>query len=164
MYKLIIIMGMMSIWLAAQLMQVEEELGMKTMYQSKRAVNRAAHAAAQQLDKSALAEGILRIDEGEARALASLYLRSNLMLDEQGAPLPNSPLRHPVEVVALDIVNAEESFPYHYRNETYDFEATLRRPGVVMIVRIAHPRRFAVIDDRVWHIRGTAELVDRTTG
>ncbi|WP_240644645.1 hypothetical protein [Paenibacillus paeoniae] len=140
-------------------MQVEEELAMKTLTQGKRAINRAAHAAAQQVDKIALSEGVVRIDESAASREAALYLQQNLQLDANGRPLPNSFLRQPVEVLVFEVINSGETFPYRYRNQTYHYEVELRSPGVIMIARVTFPRAFAVLEPIKWEIRGAAELV-----
>lgn len=159
MYKLLLIVLMMTVWISIHLLQVEEELAMRTLFQSKRAINRAAHAAAQQIDPAALGNGVLRLSPGEAAAAATLYLRENLKLDEQGMPLPESFLKEQVEVLVFEIVNDEKTFPYLYRNETFDYEVTLNRPGVVLIVHIVYPRAFQVMDPIEWDIKGAAELV-----
>jgi len=159
MYKLLLIVLMMTVWISVHLLQVEEELAMRTLFQSKRAINRAAHAAAQQLDPVALGNGLLRLSPGEAAAAATLYLRENLRLDEQGMPLPESFLKQRVDVLVFEIVNNDKTFPYTYRNESYNYEVTLKRPGVVLIVHIAYPRAFQVMDAIEWNIKGAAELV-----
>jgi hypothetical protein len=159
MYKLLLIVVMMTVWISIHLLQVEEELAMETLFLGKHAVNRAAHAAAQQLDPAALSEGMLRLAPDEAAAAASLYLRENLKLDAGGIPLPESFLKQPVEVVVFEIVNAGQTFPYTYRNDAYNYEVTLKRPGVIMIVHIAYPRAFRVLDAIEWNIKGAAELV-----
>ncbi|OMF34720.1 hypothetical protein BK133_11990 [Paenibacillus sp. FSL H8-0548] len=159
MYKLLLIVLMMTVWLSIHLLQVEEELAMHTLFQGKHAVNRSAHAAAQQLDSSALAEGVLRLAPDEASGAASLYLRENLKLDEDGTPLPQSFLKHPVKVVVFELVNDEHAFPYTYRNAAYHYEVTLTRPGVIMIVHMVYPRAFQVMEPIEWYIKGAAELV-----
>ncbi|MDQ6422838.1 hypothetical protein RB620_25760 [Paenibacillus sp. LHD-117] len=159
MYKLLLIVMMMAVWMAVHLMGVEEEMAMKTLSQSKRAVNRAAHAAAQQLDKTALGGGELRIDPEAALEAASLYLGANLLVDASGIPLENSFLREPVELLVFDVINGDESFPYVYRNDDFDFEAVLRKPGVVIIAKVTYPRAFEVLAPIEWEIRGAAELV-----
>lgn len=159
MYKLLLIVVMMTVWVSIHLLQVEEELAMQTLFQGKHAVNRAAHAAAQQLDQAALGEGLLRIAPDEAAAAAALYLQENLKLDTNGAPLPESFLKQPVELAVFEIVNADQAFPYTYRNDVYDYEVTLQQPGVVMIVHIAYPRAFQILEPIEWEIKGAAELV-----
>ncbi|RJE87741.1 hypothetical protein D3P07_15685 [Paenibacillus sp. 1011MAR3C5] len=159
MYKLVLILAMMSLWMTVHLMQVEEEMAMKSLSQGKRAINRAAHAAAQQVDKAALSEGIIRIDESAASREAALYLQRNLQLDEGGRPLPNSFLRHPVQVLVFEVINSEERFPYRYWNPTYNYEVELRSPGVVIIAKVVYPRAFTVMEPLEWEIRGAAELV-----
>lgn len=159
MYKLVLFVAMMVIWLTAHTLQIEEEMAMKALFQGKRAVNRAAHAAAQQLDKTALADGIVRIDAASASDAAELYLQRNLQLDENGEPLGNSFLRERVDILVFEVINDDREFPFIYRNEAYHFEAVLRQPGVVLIVRMAHPSRFSVMESIIWEIKGTAELV-----
>lgn len=159
MYKLTLIVLMMTVWMSLQVMQTDEELAMKLLVQSKNALNRATHAAAQQLDSAALSEGIVRIDPDEAEQAAWTYLNSNLLLDSEGKPLPNSPIREPVEVLVFEVINEGYSFPYLYRNDTYNYEATLLRPGVVMIVRVEYPRAFKLLEPIEWYIRGVSELV-----
>jgi hypothetical protein len=158
-YKLLLIMMMMTVWMAVHLMGVEEELAMKTLSQSKRAINRAAHAAAQQLDKEALGNGELRIDPQTAAETAMNYLGGNLLVDGEGVPLNTSILREPIEVLVFDIVNGDQTFPYVYRNDEHQFEAVLRKPGVVLIVKVVYPRAFRVLEPIEWEIRGAAELV-----
>lgn len=158
MNKLVAILAMMGIWLMCHIVQVDQELAMKQLFQSKRAVNRAAHAAAQQLDKEALGDGVLRLDEREAAKAALLYLQANLLIDANGSPLPGSWLRDPVDILVFEIVNAEENFPFTYRNETYQYEVVLRRPGVIMIAGVHHPSAFRGLDPIHWTIKGTAEL------
>lgn len=159
MYKLFIITAMMTLWISVHLLQVEEEMAMKTLFLGKHALNRAAHAAAQQLDVLALADGVMRIDPEAAELAAAHYLQANLLLDAAGKPLPNSFLRHPVEVLVFDIVNVEQTFPFYYRNDVYHYEVVLRRPGVVLIAKVVYPRAFQVIDSIEWNIKGAAELV-----
>lgn len=159
MYKLVLIIAMMSVWITVNLLQVEEEMAMKTLFQGKHAINRAAHAAAQQLDMVALGDGVMQIDPAAAADTAALYLQVNLSLDENGVPVQRSFLRHPVEVLVFDVVNAEHSFPYHYRNDAYDYDVILQRPGVVLIAKIVYPRAFQVMDAIEWNIKGTAEIV-----
>ncbi|MGO4548597.1 hypothetical protein AB4Z29_27790 [Paenibacillus sp. 2TAB23] len=159
MYKLLLIVVMMSIWLSLHLLQVEEQLAMKTLFQGKHAVNRAAHAAAQQVDTAALGEGIFRLEPIKAEAAAALYLQQNLLLDAQGAPLAGSFLKETVQVVVFKLVNADEIFPYTYRNNAYQYEVTLQRPGVILIIKMVYPRVFEVLEPIEWHIKGAAELV-----
>jgi hypothetical protein len=159
MYKLLLIVVMMTVWISIHLLQVEEELAMRTLFLGKHAVNRAAHAAAQQVDPAALGDGLLRLYPIEATNTAALYLRQNLKLDASGAPLPESFLKQRVEVVVFEIVNADQTFPYTYRNDAYDYEVTLQRPGVVMIIHLVYPRAFQVLDAIEWNIKGAAELV-----
>lgn len=159
MYKLLLIIVMMSVWISIHLLQVEEELAMQALFQGKHAVNRAVHAAAQQLDPEALGDGLLQIAPDAAAETAARYLQVNLRLDKNGMPLSDSIFKHPVEVVVFEVVNDDRIFPYTYRNDTYQYEVTLQRPGVVMIAHIIYPRAFQLLDSIEWHIKGAAELV-----
>ncbi|MBD2870914.1 hypothetical protein [Paenibacillus arenilitoris] len=158
MHKLLLIVIMMSVWISSHLLQVEEELAMRTLFLGKHALNRAAHAAAQQLDSEALGEGELRIAPDRAEAEAIRYLRANLLLDSAGEPLPQSFLKHPVQIVVFEIINDDRDFPYTYRNEAFQYEATLERPGIVLIAHVVYPRAFGLLDPIEWHIKGAAEL------
>jgi len=159
MYKLLLLTLMTVIWMMMQALQIDEELAIRTLFASKQAINRAAHAAAQQLSAEALADGIVRIDEPAAEAAALSYLRANLLLDEAGVPLPGSKLRDPVDVLELGIVNSEASFPYVYRSDAYEYEVTLERPGVVLIAGIRYPRTFSLLEPIEWQVKGAAETV-----
>jgi len=157
-YKLVLIITMMSVWLTVHTLQIEQEMSMKTLFLAKQAINRSAHAAAQQLDMEALSKGAFRIDEERAGEAAHLYLQSNLKLDSSGMPLAHSFLRHPVKILLFEIINEGASFPYYYRNASYDYNVTLYQPGVVMIVEVQYPRAFRVLEPIMWKIKGTAEL------
>lgn len=158
-YKLLWILLMIASWMYAQAVQVDEESSMKALYDGKHAVNRAAHAAAQQVDDGALASGHLRIDPDAALREAAFYLQANLELDEEGNPLPGSYLRDRVEVLVFRVINDDVAFPYTYRNPAYDYEVTLTRPGVVLMIRLKYPRVFSAMPPVEWVVKGTAELV-----
>lgn len=159
MHKLLLLTLMAAVWTMLHALQIDGEMAIRTLFEAKRAVNRAAHAAAQQLDQDALAAGVLRIDEAAAASAALHYLRVNMRLDPSLAPLPDSMLRDPVEIAVLRVVNADAAFPYTYRNETYQYEVTLKRPGVILIARVRYPRGFNVMGPVEWHVKGAAELV-----
>ncbi|WP_201008394.1 hypothetical protein [Paenibacillus glycanilyticus] len=161
MYKLVLIVLMMTVWVSVHFLQMDEEMAMKLLYQGKHALNRAAHAASQQLDPSSMAEGVLRIDPEAAKAAAAAYLQANMQLDAQGSPLPNSPLRERVSVLVFEVINHDRSFPYTYRNDQYDYEATLQRPGVVLIIHVVYPRAFTILGPIEWDIKGVSELTVR---
>ncbi|WP_341279280.1 hypothetical protein [Paenibacillus sp. FSL H8-0537] len=158
MYKLTIIVLMMTMWLMLHVMQTDEEIAMKTLFQGKHALNRAVHAAAQQVDKAALGDGVIRIDPITAEAAASRYLQGNLQLDSAGKPLGSSFLHEPVKVMVFEVINGEHTFPYQYVNAEFSYEATLYRPGVVMIIKVVNPRVFTVLKPIEWTIKGVSEL------
>ncbi|MCM3749073.1 hypothetical protein M3223_17085 [Paenibacillus pasadenensis] len=147
------------IWLAAQAAQTDEERAVRVLFDAKHAVNRAAHAAAQQLDERELAEGRFILDETKALEEAMTYLQQNLKLDEQGVPLPGSRLRDRVTVDAWHVVGRNESFPFTYRNSEFNYEVTLDRPGVILIVHVVYARVFSIMEPVEWHIKGAAQLV-----
>ncbi|REK52261.1 MAG: hypothetical protein C6W55_16930 [Thermobacillus sp.] len=159
MHKLLLLSLMTAVWMMLLALQIDGEMAVRTLFEAKRAVNRAAHAGAQQLDQDALAAGILRIDEAAAASAALQYLRVNMRLDASLKPLPGAMLRDPVEIAVLRVVNADTVFPYTYRNETYNYEVTLKRPGVILIARVRYPRGFNVMGPVEWYVKGAAELV-----
>ncbi|QJC51208.1 hypothetical protein HGI30_06280 [Paenibacillus albicereus] len=159
MYKLLLILLMSMLWLGAHAAQADQERAVRMLFEAKHAVNRAAHAAAQQLDEEELAEGRFDVDEERAEAAAREYLQENLRLDEQGRPVQGSRLKAAVIIEAWKVIGQEQSFPYIYRDSRFGYEVTLDRPGVVLIARIEHPRLFSVMEPIVWHVKGAAQLV-----
>ncbi|WP_256761241.1 hypothetical protein [Cohnella sp. WQ 127256] len=159
MAKLVFSVLMIVIWWMLHALQIDEEVAMGTVHEAKRAVDRAAHAAAQQLDREKLEMGIVSIDSGLAEGVALHYLQGNLALDAELNPQPGTFLRDAVEVLAFDIVNEEVEFPYTYRNSLYNYEVTLDRPGVILIAHVKYPRLFGVLDPVEWDLKGSAELV-----
>ncbi|MEX1031246.1 MAG: hypothetical protein WDZ91_14555 [Paenibacillaceae bacterium] len=158
MYKLVLYLLLLVFFMTMFALQMDEEISMNTLFRVKHGLNRATHAAAQQLDEQKLAQGMMSIDSQVAEEKAYEYLQSNLQLDLNNMPLQGSFLESPVEVLVLDIINENRVFPYHYMNVDYDYEVTLERPGVVMIIRVEYPRIYHVIGPITWIIKGTAEL------
>ena len=158
MYKLLVLMLLIGFVMVLHALQADEEVALQALFQGKHAVNRAAHAAAQQIDKQKLKEGIVSIDPESARNAAMQYLQRNLRLDAANEPLPGTFWRSRAEVLELEIVNDDRVFPYTYSNASYNYTVTLDKPGVVLIVRLVYPRTFAVLGPIAWNIKGTAEL------
>jgi hypothetical protein len=158
--KLVIYVLLMVFGMLLMAVQIDEELAMNTVFQVKHGVNRAVHAAAQQMDQDKLAQGIAAIDEERAEAVAYQYLQANLDLDEDQTPLPGSFLRTPVEILVFEVINNEEIFPYHYVNAQFGYEVTLDKPGAVLIIGVEYPRIYAIIQPIHWVIKGTAELYE----
>jgi hypothetical protein len=159
MAKLVFSVLMIVVWWLMHALQMDEEIAMGTVHEAKRAVDRATHAAAQQLDRSKLELGVLSIDEAFARAAATDYLRDNLSLDSSLLPTDDAFLRDEVEVKVWEVLNDNLTFPFTYRNALYHYEVTLERPGVVMIVHVKYPRLFGVLAPVEWDLKGTAQLV-----
>lgn len=159
MAKLLFGVLMTVVWWMLHALQLDEEMAIGTLSNLKHAVNRAAHAAAQQLDRDKLELGVLSIDEGLAEQAAARYLMDNLALDGGLNPLPGSLLRDPVEVRVFEVLDESLSYPYTYKNEPYDYEVTFERPGVVLIARVAYPVLFGVLAPIEWDVRGSSELV-----
>lgn len=139
-------------------LQADEELAMHALFQGKHGVNRAVHAAAQQLDSVKLAQGIASIDEARAREVALCYLQANLSLDTENTPLPDTFLRSQVKISVLQIVNDNATFPYSVTYPEYDYMVTLQRPGVIMIAEVEYPRTYTVLQPILWHIKSAAEV------
>jgi hypothetical protein len=159
MAKLVFSVLMIVVWWMLHALQIDEEVAMQTVHEAKRAVDRAAHAAAQQVDREKLEMGIISIDPDLAAEAAVSYLGNNLSLDASQQPLPGSFLRDPVEIIAFEIINEDVVYPYTYRNLEYDYEVTLDRPGVVLIAHVKYPRLFGVLAPVEWDLKGAAELV-----
>lgn len=158
MYKLVLFALFSVVIMTLQAIQLDRELAVHSLLRVKDAINRSAHAAAQQLDEEQLIWGIHTIDADKAEREARSYLQANLGLDTSLTPLPTSWLQEQVEWLVFDIIQADETFPYHYVNATYDYEATLYRPGVVLIVRVHYPRSYRVMPPISWVVKGVAEL------
>lgn len=159
MYKLLVFMLLIGFIMLLHGLQADEEVALQALFQGKHAVNRAAHAAAQQIDPDKLKEGIVSIDNDSAQEAALLYLRRNLRLDAVNEPLPGTFWRTRAEVLRLVVVNEDHTFPYTYTDVDYDYVVTLAKPGVVMIVRLVYPRTYNVLGPLEWEIKGAAELV-----
>lgn len=159
MAKLVFGILMTVVWWMIHALQMDEELAMNTVFDVKRAVSRAAHAAAQQVDLEKLEMGVPAIDRDQAEASALAYLRENLRLDADLQPLPGSFLRERVEVEQFVVLGEELDYPFTYRNEVFDYEVTLDRPGVVLIVHASFPRLFGVLAPVEWDIKSSAEMV-----
>jgi hypothetical protein len=159
MAKLVFSVLMIIIWWMLHALQMDEELAMGTVHEAKRAVNRAAHAAAQQLDREKLELGVLSINPEKAEEAIVTYLQENLSLNADLIPVAGSFLRDPVEVRVFEVINEGAEYPYTYRNSLYQYEVTLNRPGVVLIIHVKYPRLFGVLSPIEWDLKGTAELV-----
>jgi hypothetical protein len=159
MAKLIFSVLMIVVWWMLHALQVDEELAMGTVHEAKRAVDRAAHAAAQQLDRDKLELGILSIEAELAEQATITYLQENLSLDSELNPVPGSFLRDQVIVRVFEVVNEEKAYPYTYHNALYNYEVTLDRPGIILIVHVIYPRLFGVLAPVEWDLKGSAELV-----
>lgn len=159
MAKLVFGILMAVVWWMLHALQMDEELAMNTLHEAKRAVDRSAHAAAQQLDREWLETGRITLDPDLAEEAAYAYLRANLRLDADLSPLPGSPLREAVVIERIEVIGDEVTFPYTYRNDSHEYEVTLMRPGVVLIAHVRFPRLFGVLAPIAWDLKGSAETV-----
>lgn len=159
MYKLIAFLLLIGFVMLLHALQADEEIALQALFQGKRSVNRAAHAAAQQIDMQKLKEGIVSIDPAGAEQFAYDYLQSNLRLDASNEPLPGTFWRSRAEVLVFEVINEDRMFPYMYANSAYDYSVTLQKPGVIMIVRLEYPRTYTVLGPITWEIKGAAELI-----
>jgi hypothetical protein len=158
MYKLVLFLLAAVAVMTLQALQLDREAAVHTLFHTKQALNRAAHAGAQQLDPVRLAEGVYAIDAAAAERRARAYLQANLNLDASLQPLPGAYLESPVEWLVFEVINDDRSFPYLYEHDAYGFRAVLNRPGVVMMVRIEYPRTYAVFPPISWVVKSAAEL------
>lgn len=142
-----------------QALQLDRELAVNTLFRAKYALNRTTHAAAQQLIPHKLADGIYAIDPDKAWEAALTYLQTNLQLDETNSPLPGSFLKSTVDILVFEVINEDQVFPYRYLHPDFQFDVTLTRPGVVMVIRVEYPRTYRLLGPITWQIRGASELV-----
>jgi hypothetical protein len=159
MHKLLLFICMSLFFIILYALQTDEELAMHTLFQGKHGLNDAVHAAAQQSDQVKLAAGIHAIDETQAQSAALQYLRANLHLNGSNDPLPDTFLRSHVNVLVFQVINEQESFPFTYTNPLYGYSVTLKRPGVVMFIRLEYPRTYSVLQPIAWTIKASAEMV-----
>ncbi|WJH37130.1 hypothetical protein N6H14_16520 [Paenibacillus sp. CC-CFT747] len=82
-----------------------------------------------------------------------------MRLDESNTPLPDTFLRAKVDLLAFEVINEDHVFPYRYSNPAYSYSVELKRPAVVMIIRLEYPRTYPVLGPIVWEIKGSSELV-----
>ena len=66
MHKLVFFVLMVIVWWMLHALQIDEEAALGTLHEGKRAIDRAAQAAAQQTDRDKLEAGVLSIDEEKA--------------------------------------------------------------------------------------------------
>lgn len=159
MNKLLLFILLIAFCVSLFALQADEELAMHQYFDIKHGVNRAAHAGAQALDRDKLSEGMADLDTAQARQTALYFLRENLRLDENLFPLPGSFLQGQVSVLVLDVIGADQSFPYRYEQPAYQYSVTLNRPGVVLIIGLQYPRIYNVLKPVAWTVKGSAELV-----
>ncbi|GIP41142.1 hypothetical protein J31TS4_44220 [Paenibacillus sp. J31TS4] len=157
--KLLLMLLLVGFLYSLHALQTDEEIAMHALFEAKHAMNRAAHAAAQQADRDKLAQGIPAVDPAAARQTAERYLRANLRLDASLAPEENAFLRERVELLVFEVIGESVSFPYVYSRPEYEFAAEFTRPGVVLIARIQFPRTFSVLGPIEWTVKSSAELV-----
>lgn len=159
MYKLLLVSLLAVSFLGLYAVQLDEEAAVQVFFQLKHSVNRAAHAAALQVDMHHLAEGEVRFDKAKAQQEAAQYLQRNLHLNEQLMSGKDSFLKGHVSVEVLEFIDDTYSFPHRYVNEEYEYAVTLQKPGVVLIVRAEYRSMFSVLKPIVWHVKGAAEIV-----
>ncbi|WP_127582380.1 hypothetical protein [Paenibacillus koleovorans] len=159
MHKLLLFVLLLAFLLVMNALQTDEQGALQALFEGKRAVNRAAHAAVQQVDQAKLADGIFALDAVQAESAGLAYLQANMHLDSANEPLPGAFWKAGAEVVVFEVINEDRAFPYTYTNASYDVEVTLNRPGVVMVVHVEYPRVFRVLRPVEWHLKGVGELV-----
>lgn len=144
--------------LMLQAVQQDEEMALQSLYQAKNAINRAAHAAAQQIDIDRFKYGQYWIDEQMAESTAKLYLQHNLYLDENLQALPDTFWQSRVQIVLFEVINADRTFPFVYDHEELSLSVMLEGPGVILVVELEYPRTFSLIAPFHWTLKGVAEL------
>lgn len=159
MYKVLLVIVLAAACFMMYAVQLDQEAAVQVFFELKRATNRAAHAAASQVDLGGLADGHILFDEAAAWLAAEQYLRSNLNLDERLAAEEDSSLRGQVEIQVFELIDSTYTFPYRYEHEAYDYAVTLDRPGVILIIHAEYNRLFNVLRPISWHVKSAAEIV-----
>lgn len=159
MYKIVLYVLLIGFFMVLFGLQADEELAMHTLFEAKHGLNRAAHAAALQVDEDKLTKGIPSIDPDAAWTAASRYLQENLHLNSANEPLPGTFLREQVEVSVFEVINENHVFPYVYESPGFGYTVTLNRPGVVIIAKVHFPRTYSVLGPITWEIKSSSELV-----
>jgi len=147
MYKFIIYPILIVLLLFTSLDQLSNHAALIHYYSYKYAVNRATHAAAMQLDKEALADGHIVIDEYEAQLAARQLLNLNLEKDSY-------------TITFFEVVHVEsENVPYHYVNKQWNIELYLYKPAVILVISTELPHMIKSKPSFLWNIFGTSEVV-----
>jgi hypothetical protein len=144
--------------LSMSTLQTDEELAIAALFQAKHSLNYAVHAASLQLDTDKLSQGVYSIDTDAAESTALQYLRDNMRLDGSNRPLAGSFLQAEVDVLVFEVIDELQAYPYIYRNDAYNYEVKLQKPGVVMIIRVEFPRTFTMLGPITWSIKSCSEL------
>jgi len=159
MYKILLVVILATVFVGLYAVQLDQEAAVQTFFELKRAVNRAAHAAAQQIELGQLSGGVISFDEVAARQSVERYLQRNLRLDEQLVANDGGSIQGQVDIRVFELIDRSYPFPYHYVNEAYDYEVTLERPGVVLIIYAEYHRMFQALEPIYWYVKGAAEIV-----
>jgi len=107
----------------------------------KNAANEAVKAAVMQFDKSAISkEGVVDIDDNQAKQVFYQVLEANLKLDDTLKPTVGSMFRNPFELVEFRVYDDRSaSFPIQDINDQAKFKHILKSPGVVAILKTSLP-------------------------
>lgn len=159
MYKVMLVIVLAAAFFGLYAQQMDEEAAVQVFFQLKHSVNRAAHSAAQQIDLELLSIGRVVFDAGQARQAAEQYLRMNLNLDDQMSARVDGPLLGQVDIVVFELIDDSYTFPYRYVNDAYDYEVTLYKPGVILIIHAEYNRLFRAVAPIAWYVKGAAEIV-----
>lgn len=114
----------------------------------KDANNFAVHDAVQQIDDIEKSQGRIIIDPDRAKEVLKETLQLNLGLDDQLRPKTGSPLRSPVEIVDMIILDESNTstFPFLYENQTYHITKWVQGPFVISVIKTPHPKFINWID------------------
>lgn len=159
MYKILLVIILAAVFFGLYAIQLDQEAAVQTFFELKRAVNRAAHAAAQQIDMQQFSKGVISFDDVQAFQVAKTFLQQNLRLDEQLSAEDDASINGQVDIRVFELIDGSYSFPYEYSNDTYDYSVTLERPGVILIVYAEYRRMFQALEPIYWYVKGAAEIV-----
>lgn len=158
MNKLLLVILMSVVFTTLSALQIDHQLSIHNFFASKYSLNRAVHAAAQQIDLEQLSKGIYSIDQKKSYEVAMVYLQENLQLNEKLESKPGSFLLTNIQVELFQVVNQQVTFPYTFHSPEHSYQITLQRPGVIMIVNIEYPQKYRVLSPISWKMKAVAEI------
>lgn len=132
------------------LWQVDGDIALLANKRLKYAINRAAHDASLQVNKTELNnKGKIIFDTFTAETVFKKTLADNLALTEGLIPNPNTLFSQQISITYMDFIDDTDgvTFPYLYENMPYGIRKIIYGPAVIFAVETPKPRPFNISDD-----------------